>query len=105
MPLPDTADRGRYRPFGSKTISVAQATNIFEALKSAKSIGLPLVAHLTIHWSGTDAFDDLEGSRFENVREGLSKALHRRGIGPSRTRRGRRPRPPQARPVPQKARR
>jgi hypothetical protein len=50
--------RGRYRTHGSKYISVPQATNIVEAVKFAKSIGLPLVAHLTIHWSGTVAFDD-----------------------------------------------
>ena len=35
-------------------ISVPQATNHVEAVKFAKSIGVPLVAHLTIHWSGTD---------------------------------------------------
>src|SRR5262245_26488651 len=50
--------RGRYRARGSKYISVPQATNIVEAVKFAKLIGLPLVAHLTIHWSGTVAFDD-----------------------------------------------
>jgi hypothetical protein len=33
--------RARYRPLGSKTISVPQATNIVEAVKFAKSIGLP----------------------------------------------------------------
>ena len=47
-----------YRPLGSKYISVPQATNHVEAVKFAKSIGVPLVAHLTIHWSGTDAWDD-----------------------------------------------
>ena len=41
--------RGRYRPLGSKYISLPQATNIVAAVKFAKSIGLPLVAHLTIH--------------------------------------------------------
>ena len=72
--------RGRYRLQGSKYISVPQATNIIEAVAFAKSIGLPLVAHLTIHWSGTDAFDDHDGTRFAKVREGLSKVLLRRGI-------------------------
>jgi hypothetical protein len=72
--------RGRYRAGGSKYISVPQATNIVEAVKFAKSIGVPLVAHLTIHWSGTDAFDDPDGIRFAKVREGLNKVLSRRGI-------------------------
>jgi hypothetical protein len=72
--------RGRYRTRGSKYISVPQAANIVEAVRFAKSIGLPLVAHLTIHWSGTIAFDDDDGTRFAKVREGLSKVLLRRGI-------------------------
>jgi hypothetical protein len=72
--------RGRYRPRGSKYISVPQAENIIEAVTFAKSIGLPLVAHLTIHWSGAVAFDDHNGARFAKVREGLSKVLLRRGI-------------------------
>jgi hypothetical protein len=59
---------------------VPQATNIIEAVDFAKSIDLPLVAHLTIHWSGTVAFDDHDGARFAKVREGLSKVLLRRGI-------------------------
>ena len=72
--------RGRYRTHGSKYISVPQAENIIEAVDFAKSIDLPLVAHLTIHWSGTVAFDDHDGTRFAKVREGLSKVLLRRGI-------------------------
>ena len=40
----------------------------------------PLVAHLTIHWSGTIAFDDPECTRFAKVRKGLDKILFRRGI-------------------------
>ena len=72
--------RGHYRARGSKYISLPQATNIVEAVKFAKSIGLPLVAHLTIHWSGTIAFDDHNGLRFAKVREGLNKVLLRRGI-------------------------
>ena len=74
--------RGRYRPVGSNYISVPQATNLIEAVNFAKSIGLPLVAHLTIHWSGTVAFDDPDGTRFAKVREGLAKVLLRRGIPP-----------------------
>jgi hypothetical protein len=42
-------------------------------------IGLPLVAHLTIHWSLTDAGDDPCGKLFAKVREGLDKWLGRRG--------------------------
>jgi hypothetical protein len=61
---------GRYRPRGGKYRSVPQAANLVEAVRFAK-IGLPLVAHLTIHWSGTDAFDDHDGTRFAKVREGL----------------------------------
>jgi hypothetical protein len=75
--------RGRYRTRGSKYISVHQATNIIEAVDFAKSMDLPLVAHLTIHWSGTVAFDDHEGVRFAKVREGLAKVLIRRGIPPA----------------------
>ena len=40
--------RRLYRPGGTKHITLAQATNIIEAVGYAKSIGLPLVAHLTI---------------------------------------------------------
>ena len=72
--------RGRYRVCGSTLISVQQATNIIEAVEFAKSIDLPLVAHVTIHWSGTVAFDDHDGLRFAKVREGLNKILLRRRI-------------------------
>ena len=75
--------RGCYRPFGSKYISVPQATNHVEAVKFAKSIGVPLIAHLTIHWSGTDAWDDPDGTRFAKVREGLAKVLNRRRMAAS----------------------
>ena len=57
-----------------------QATNIVEAVKFAQLIGLPLVAHLTIHWSLTDVGDDPDGKLFAKVREGLDKWLYRRGI-------------------------
>jgi hypothetical protein len=80
QPSKQQKHRGHYRTYGSKYISVPQATNIVEAVKFAKSIGLPLVAHLTIHWSGTIAFDDHNGLRFAKVREGLNKVLFRRGI-------------------------
>src|SRR5688500_11698492 len=80
QPVKQRKHRGHYRPRGSKYISVSQATNIIKAVRFAKSIGLPLVAHLTIHWSGTDAWDDPDGTRFAKLREGLAKILNRRGI-------------------------
>jgi len=69
-----------YRPHGSKYLSLGQATNIIEAVDYAKAIGLPLVAHATIHWSGTVVFDDPDGKLFAKVREGLHKWLLRQGI-------------------------
>jgi hypothetical protein len=72
--------RRQYRAGGTRYITVPQATNIIEAVKFAKLIGLPLVAHLTVHWSVTDAGDDPDGKLFAKVREGLDKWLRRRGI-------------------------
>jgi hypothetical protein len=79
------ADRGsatkpKRQPRGSKRITMRQATNIMEAVPFAKLVGLPLVAHLTIHWSLTDVGDDSDGKLFAKFREGLDKWLHRRGI-------------------------
>ena len=70
----------RYRVGGTRYISVAQATNIIEAVKFAKLIDLPLVAHLTIHWAYTNVGDDPNGKRFAKFREGLAKWLRRHGI-------------------------
>ena len=70
----------RYRVGGTRYISVAQATNIIEAVEFAKLIDLPLVAHLTIHWAYTNVGDDPDGKRFAKVREGLAKWLRRHGI-------------------------
>ena len=74
---PDTAQdekqRRRYRPHGSKHLSLDQATNIIEAVNHARTIGLPLVAHATIHWSGTVVFDDPDGKLLAKVREGLQQ--------------------------------
>ena len=42
------------QPRATKLISMRQASNIMEAVSFAKSIELPLVAHLTVHWSLTD---------------------------------------------------
>ena len=49
---------------GSKHLSFGLATNLIEAVDHARSIGFPLVAHATIHWSGTVAFDDPDGKLF-----------------------------------------
>ena len=68
------------QPRASKYITMRQATNIIEAVRFAKLIGLPLVAHLTIHWSLTDVGDDPDGKLFAKVREGLDKWLHRHGV-------------------------
>ena len=69
-----------YRPGGTRYITNAQATNIIEAVHFAKSLGLPLVAHLTIHWACTDIGDDPDGKLFAKFREGLSKWTHRHGF-------------------------
>lgn len=71
--------RRQYRVGGTKYITIPQATNIIEAVDFAKVIGLPLVAHLTIHWAYTDVGDDPDGKLFAKVREGLDKWLTRRG--------------------------
>jgi hypothetical protein len=72
--------RRHYRVGGTRYITLPQATNIIKAVTFAKSICLPLVAHLTIHWAYTDAGDDPDGKRFAKVREGLAKWLRRHGI-------------------------
>ena len=64
----------------SKCISMRQCSNIIEAVRFAEAMGIPLVAHLTIHWSLTDIGDDPNGTLFAKVREGLHKCLNRRGI-------------------------
>jgi hypothetical protein len=74
------ATKPKRQPRASKCISLAQAPNIIEAVKFAKLIDLRLVAHLSIHWSLTDAGDDPNGTLFAKPREGLDKWLHRRGI-------------------------
>ena len=72
--------RRQYRCGGTRYITLPQATNIIEAVDYAKSIGLPLVAHLTIHWAYTDLGDDSDGKLFAKFREGLDKWLRRQGI-------------------------
>ena len=68
------------RTRATKYIGMRQASNIMEAVAFAKLIDLPLVAHLTIHWSLPDVGDDPDGKLFAKVREGLDKWLDRRGI-------------------------
>jgi hypothetical protein len=58
-----------------------QAENMMAAVLFAKSVGLALVAHLTIHWACTDVGDDPDGKLFAKVREGLDKWLGRQGVG------------------------
>jgi hypothetical protein len=72
--------RRQYRTGGTKYITLRQATNIIEAFKFAKLIGLPLVAHLTIHWAYTNVGDGPQGKLFAKFREGLDKWLRRQGI-------------------------
>ena len=78
------ADRGvatkpREPRGASKYIGMRQASNIMNAVKVAKLIGVPLMAHLTIHWAYTNAGDDPNGNRFAKIREGLDKWLGRHG--------------------------
>src|SRR5262245_10407934 len=65
---------------GTKRITLPQAENMMAALAFALEIGAPLNAHATIHWVGTEAGDDPDGSRFAKVREGFDKWLKRQGI-------------------------
>ena len=69
--LPDATTEPKKQSRASKYITMRQATSIMEAVRFAKLIDLPLVAHLTIHWSLTDVGDDPDGKLFAKVREGL----------------------------------
>jgi len=79
-PQRQACPRRRYRPLGTKYLTDSQATNIIEAVHFAKSLGLPLVAHLTIHWACTDIGDDADGKLFAKFREGLGKWTRRHGF-------------------------
>jgi hypothetical protein len=57
-----------------------QATNIMAAVRFAREIGTPLLAHATIHWAGTHVGDDPDGRHFAKVREGFDKWLLRSGV-------------------------
>ena len=43
-----------YRIGGTKALSLEQIIHLKSAVDFAKSIGLPLVAHFTIHWVGIE---------------------------------------------------
>jgi len=80
---PDTAPAAKrpYLPNGTKHIAPCQADNLVEAARFARTgLGAMPNVHCTIMWNGTDAGADTDGHRFAKVREGLSKALGRRGI-------------------------
>jgi hypothetical protein len=64
----------------TKRLTVAQASNLVQAVSFAREIGTPLNAHATIHWVGTNVGDDPDGRRFAKVREGFDKWLKRNGI-------------------------
>ncbi len=70
----------RYRVGGTTHVSVSQAIHLTAAVHFAELIGLPLNAHLIIHWVGTDAGDDPNGRLFARVREGIARWLRRRSI-------------------------
>lgn len=49
VPEADKGTAKRRQPHATKRINMRQAENMMEAVSFAKSIDLPLVAHLTIH--------------------------------------------------------
>jgi hypothetical protein len=80
LPVADRERGSRKQRRATKYISLRQATNIIEAVNFSRLIDLPLVAHLTLHWSLTDVADDPDGKLFAKLREGLDKWLNRHGI-------------------------
>ena len=75
QPSSQRRHRGRYRPRGSKYISVPQATNLIEGVAFAKSIDLPLVAHLaTERGASIDLPVDFESTFPFQSRRGRGKA-------------------------------
>jgi hypothetical protein len=75
-----SATKPKRQPRASKRITMCQASNMMAAVRFARQIGTPLLAHATIHWAGTYAGDDPEGWHFAKVREGFDKWLRRRGV-------------------------
>jgi hypothetical protein len=80
LPVGQRERGSRSQRRASRYITVRQATNIIDAIKFSRLIDLPLVAHLTLHWSLTDVGDDPDGKLFAKLREGLDKWLNRHGI-------------------------
>jgi hypothetical protein len=72
--------KSKRQPRASKRINMRQASNMIEAVAFARQIGLPLMAHLTIHWAFTDVGDDPDGKLFAKFREGLDKWARRQGF-------------------------
>lgn len=70
----------RYRLAGTTHLNLEQLINLKAAVDFARAIGLPLVAHYSIHWIGTDAGDDSDGALFAEFRETLSRWLRSREI-------------------------
>ncbi len=56
---------------------ISQCKPLDAAVYFAELIDLPLNAHLTIHWVGTDAGDDPNGAIFAKVRDGIARWLRR----------------------------
>ncbi len=65
------------KPKASRYITLPQAQNMLAAKSYAALMGRSLVAHATIHWAGTQVWDDHYGQLFAKVREGLNKWLLR----------------------------
>jgi hypothetical protein len=57
----------------AKHISLRQARSLMEGLSFAREIGTPLNTHLIIHWGGTLAGDDPDGTLFAKLRYLLDK--------------------------------
>ena len=80
LPNERSAQKPTRRLRASKRITMRHASNMMLAIRFAREIGRPLIAHATIHWAGTKVGDDPDGRRFAKVREGLDKWLQRAGI-------------------------
>jgi len=64
----------------SQHLNDRQVNELLAASGFAREIGLPLTAHLTVHWSLSNAGDDPNGRLFAKFRERFSKVLRRLGI-------------------------
>jgi len=64
----------------SQHLNDRQVNELLAASGFAREIGLPLTAHLTVHWSFSNAGDDPNGRLFASFRERFSKVLRRLGV-------------------------